>query len=511
MKFMDTKINLKNVYEGIEEQIKKYKPELKVERVGMIESLSDGVAEITGLNEVAAGEILEFPNRIYGLALNLTRDKIGAIILGDYLKLKEGDLVKGTGRLLSIPVGDQFLSRVINPLGEPLDGKGVIKSQTYYPLERLAPGVIARQPVDTPFQTGIKAIDSMIPIGRGQRELIIGDRGTGKTALTLDMIINQGREKSSLICIYVAIGQKTSRVASVVETLKNYNAIDYTIIVSADASSPASLQYLAPYAGCAIGEYFMDKGKDAVVIYDDLTKHAWAYREISLVLRRPSGREAYPGDVFYLHSRLLERACRLSKENGGGSLTAIPIIETQAGDLSAYIPTNVISITDGQIYLETDLFYSGIRPAINAGASVSRVGSSAQIKAMKQVAGKLRLDLAQYRELSAFMQFASELDPKTRAQIDQGSRMVEILKQPQFEPVPVEKQVVIIWAGASGLLKDIPIEKMKKFETDFLSYLTDQKNEILTTIRKEKALSDKLKEKMEKILKEFLEAGWEAS
>lgn len=490
-------------------KISKYQSKVKIERVGRIKTLADGVAEVSGLNDIASGEILEFPNSIYGLALNLEEDQIGVIVLGDYLKLKEGDLVKGTGRLLSVPVGENFKGRIIDPLGRPLDKKGDIKSKEYNLLEKIAPGVVERQPVDTPFQTGIKAIDSMIPIGRGQRELIIGDRGTGKTALTLDMIINQGKEKSNVVCIYVAIGQKTSRIAQVANVLEKNNAIDYTIIISADASSPASLQYLAPYSGCALGEYFMGKGKDAVVIYDDLSKHAWAYREVSLILRRPSGREAYPGDVFYLHSRLLERACRLSKQKGGGSLTAVPIIETQAGDVSAYIPTNVISITDGQIYLEGDLFYSGIRPAINAGASVSRVGSAAQIKAMKQVAGKLRLDLAQYRELSAFIQFASELDEKTRVQIEQGSRMVEILKQGQFEPMPVEKQVVIIWAGGSGLLKEVPIETMKKFEEEYLEFMDANQSKILESIKKEKMISDKIMKELEKVTKEFVQTWLE--
>lgn len=494
---------------GIEKKIAKYQPKVQIERVGRIRTLADGAAEISGLHDAAAGELLEFPNSIFGLALNLAEDQIGAVILGDCLKLKTGDLVKGTGRLLSIPVGEDFKGRIIDSLGRPLDGKGEIKFKQYHPLEKIAPGVIERQPVDTPFQTGIKAIDSMIPIGRGQRELIIGDRSTGKTALTLDMIINQGKEKSGIICIYAAIGQKASRIAQVADALEKNNAMDYTIIVSADASSPASLQYLAPYAGCALGEYFMDKGKDAVVIYDDLTKHAWAYREVSLILKRPSGREAYPGDVFYLHSRLLERACRLSKQRGGGSLTAIPIIETQAGDVSAYIPTNVISITDGQIYLEADLFYSGIRPAINVGASVSRVGSAAQIKAMKQVAGRLKFALAQYRELSAFVQFASELDAKTRAQIEQGSRMVEILKQGQFAPMPVEKQAVIIWAGGSDLVKEVPVDRMKKFEADYLEFMDASGSDILEKIREEKSISNKTMKKLEKITKEFLQTWQE--
>ena len=503
---MDTKY----IFSEIEQRINKYQQKVKIERTGRIETIADGVSKIIGLYDVSSGELLEFPHSIYGLALNLEEDRIGAIILGDYLKLSEGDAVKGTGRLLSIPVGENFMGRVIDPLGRPLDEKGEIKAKEFYPLERVAPGVTKRQPVDTPFQTGIKAIDSMISIGRGQRELIIGDRGIGKTALTIDMIINQGKEKSGVICIYVAIGQKTARVASVISSLKKNQAMDYTIIVSADASSPAALQYLAPYAGCSLGEYFMEKGKDAVVVYDDLTKHAWAYREISLILKRPSGREAYPGDVFYLHSRLLERSCRLSKKYGGGSLTAIPIIETQAGDISAYIPTNVISITDGQIFLEADLFYSGIRPAINAGASVSRVGGAAQIKAMKQVAGRLRLDLAQYRELSAFSQFAAELDAKTREQILQGSRMVEILKQVQFQPMAVEKQVALIWAGESGLLKEIPVDKMVKLEADYLAFLENSGGGVLSIIRKERFLSDETIEKLKKLTVDFLET-WQGN
>ncbi len=464
-------MDLTKTLQQLEQSIESYKPSTKVERVGHITSLADGVVHIDGLSDVAEGELLQFAGGVYGLVLNLEEAGVGAIVLGNYLKLKEGDEVKGTGRLLSIPVSEEYIGRIVDPLGQPLDGKGEIRSDKFMPMERIAPGVVEREPVDTPLQTGIKAIDAMIPVGRGQRQLIIGDRGTGKTAIAVDTIINQGKEKSGVICIYVAIGQKTSRIAQVAATLEKHGAMKHTIIVSADASMPASLQFLAPYAGAAIGEYFMEKGREGVIFYDDLSKHAWAYRQVSLVLRRPAGREAYPGDIFYLHSRLLERACKLSKARGGGSLTAFPFIETQAGDLSGYIPTNVISITDGQIFLESDLFNAGIRPAINVGQSVSRVGGAAQISAMKKVAGRLRLDLAQYRALAAFVQFASDLDPQTRAQIDQGAKMVELLKQPLFSPVPVEEQIAVIWAGGSGLLKDVPVSKVTTFETDYRAYL----------------------------------------
>lgn len=483
----------------------------QVEHVGKIVSIADGAAHIEGLSDVAEGELLLFGNNVYGLVLNLEEHGVGAIVLGDFLKLKEGDEVKGTGRLLSIPVGDEFIGRIVDPLGKPLDGKGDIKEEKFMPLERIAPGVVEREPVNAPLQTGIKSIDAMIPVGRGQRELIIGDRGTGKTALALDAIINQGREKSGVICIYVAIGQKTSRIAQVAATLEKYGAMKYTVIVSADASSPASLQFLAPYAGCSLGEYFMEKGKEAVIFYDDLSKHAWAYRQVSLILRRPSGREAYPGDIFYLHSRLLERACKLSKERGGGSLTAFPFIETQAGDLTAYIPTNVISITDGQIFLESDLFYAGIRPAINVGSSVSRVGGAAQIPAMKKVAGRLKLDLAQYRALSAFVQFATELDPETRAQIDQGAKMVELLKQPQFEPVPVEEQVVVIWAGTSGLLKDVPVAKITQFEKNYRDYLRNNSSNLLEKIRTEQKITDAILEKLQTVSEKFVQSWLESN
>ena len=489
------------ITDDILHKIRSFTPKEEIGYIGTVEEMADGVAKISGLSQIAYSEMIEFSNGVSGVAINLEKDKVGAIILGDYLEIKEGDQVRGTGRLLSIGVGEQMLGRTIDPLGNPLDGGAKFPIKSYYPIEKIAPSVVRRQPVSTPLQTGIKAIDSMIPIGRGQRELIIGDRTTGKTALALDTIINQKEEK--VVCIYVAIGQKASKIAQIIDIFKKDNALDHTIVIAADASSPASLQYLAPYAGCAIGEFFMDRGQDALVIYDDLTKHAWAYREISLILRRPSGREAYPGDIFYLHSRLLERACRLSDKNGGGSLTALPIIETQAGDLSAYIPTNVISITDGQIYLESDLFYAGIRPAINVGLSVSRVGGSAQIKAMKQVAGKLRLDLAQYRELAAFAQFATDLDEKTKVQIERGARMVELLKQRQFVPMPVEKQVVLIFTGTWGLLDDIPLTRMNEFEIKFLEYLETAHGKMLSQIKKEKKLSDGVIADLKKIVEDF--------
>lgn len=488
----------------IEASISQYKSSVTYEHVGKILSLADGVMQISGLDSVRAGELLDFGKGIYGLALNLEHDSVGAVVLGNYLSLKEGGEVKGTGRLLSVPVGDAFIGRIVDPLGNPLDKKGEIEHVGYNPIERLAPGVTERQPVDTPLQTGIKAIDSMIPVGRGQRELIIGDRGTGKTAIALDTIINQKVEKSGVICIYVAIGQKKARVVQVAETLRKHGSLDHTIIVSAEASTPAAMQFLAPYAGTALGEYFISKGKEAVIFYDDLSKHAWAYRELSLMLRRPSGREAYPGDIFYLHSRLLERSCKMSKKLGGGSLTAFPIIETLAGDISAYIPTNVISITDGQIYLESDLFYSGIRPAINVGNSVSRVGGAAQIGAMKKVAGRLRLDLAQYRELSAFVQFASDLDEATRAQLDQGGKMVELLKQDQFSPLPVEEQIVVIWSGTSGLLQHLTASDMQGFEKNYLTFMRESGKQVLTDIRKEKKMTDDIVKELERVTKEFL-------
>ncbi len=469
--------------------------------MGTVISAGDGVARLQGLTDIRYSEIVEFENGVVGLAINLEEDAVGVMILGDYLGITEGMKAKTTGRLLSIGAGEELLGRVIDPLGNPQDGRARPHTEKDYPLEKLAPGVVQRQPVDTPLQTGIKAIDAMIPVGRGQRELIIGDRGTGKTAVALDAIINQ--KGTGVVCIYVAIGQKTSRIAQLVETLRENGALDHTIIVTANASDSASLQYLAPYAGCAIGEYFMDNGKDALVVYDDLSKHAWAYRQISLILRRPSGREAYPGDIFYLHSRLLERAARLSEENGGGSLTALPIIETQAGDLSAYIPTNVISITDGQIFLESDLFYAGIRPAISVGLSVSRVGGAAQTKAMKQVAGRLRLDLAQYRELAAFAQFASDLDEKTRTQIERGARMVEILKQSQFSPMSVAQQVALIFAGTNGLLDDVPVWDINEFERQFLDHMQTSHKKLMETINKEAKLSEETIEKLNKVIGEF--------
>ena len=490
-----------NITQDIIKKLEQYKPSIEKSRVGKIISLSDGVAQISGLYDVSYNEMLEFSGGVFGVAINLEEDSIGAIILGDYLTLKEGDEVRGTGRLLSMPVGEEFIGRVINPLGLELDGKGTINSKNLYPMEKIAPGVTARQPVTTSLQTGIKAIDSMVPIGRGQRELIIGDRGTGKTAIVLDTIINQ--KKENVICIYVAIGKKASRVAGVVEELSKNKALSHTIVVAANASDPASLQYIAPYAGCALGEYFMDCGRDALVIYDDLSKHAWAYRQISLILKRPSGREAYPGDIFYLHSKLLERACRMSEEKKGGSLTALPIIETQAGDVSAYIPTNVISITDGQIYLEPDLFYSGVRPAINVGLSVSRVGGNAQIKAMKQVAGQLRLDLAQYRDLAAFAQFSTDLDPATKQQIERGARMSELLKQGQFKPLAVEKQVVLLWVGIRGFLDNVAITRISEFEEKYLEFLVNSHEEILNDIKKAKKIEEETEKKLTKVTEEF--------
>jgi len=476
-------------------------PGWETKHIGMVMAVGDGVAKISGLPKAAYLEQLEFASGVAGVAVNLEEDQIGAIVLGDYLTISEGDEVRSTGKLLAVPVGESFLGRVINALSEPIDEKGYIEAGNRRPLENIAPGVVERQPVSVPLQTGIKAIDGMVPIGRGQRELIIGDRNTGKTALVVDTIINQRKE--GVYCIYVAIGQKTSRIAQVVDALVKHKALAYTVIVSAAASDPVSYQYIAPYVGCALGEYFMNRGKDALVVYDDLSKHAWAYRQISLVLRRPTGREAYPGDVFYLHSRLLERACRLSRDHGGGSLTALPIIETQANDVSAYIPTNVISITDGQIFLESDLFYAGQRPAINAGISVSRVGGSAQIKAMKKVAGNLRLDLAQYGNLAAFAQFSSDLDDITKQQIDRGARMMELLKQGQFEPMPVELQVAILWAGAKGYLDDVPLTQVLQFEADLLQYLRDGYDSALKEIVKEKQLTPSIEKQLEKAVKEY--------
>src|SRR5712671_5535554 len=470
--------------------------------VGTVIAVQDGIARVYGLQDVKYLELVEFPRTgIMGMAFNLEEETVSCPILGEYYHIREDDEVRTTGRVISVPVGDALIGRTVNPLGEPLDEKGPIVTNKYRPVERVAPGVITRQPVDTPVQTGLKAIDSMIPIGRGQRELIIGDRQTGKTAIAIDTIINQ--RGKDLICIYVAIGQKNSSVARTHEILAQHGAMDYTIIVVAGASEPAPLKYLAPYAGCAMGEEFMESGRDALIIYDDLTKHAEAYRNISLIIRRPPGREAYPGDVFYLHSRLLERAARLNDDYGGGSLTALPIIETKANDISAYIPTNVISITDGQIFLETDLFNAGVRPAINVGNSVSRVGGSAQIKAMRQVAGTLRLDLAQYRELAAFAQFGSDLDKSTQAQLTRGARLVEILKQPQYEPLPVERQIAIIYAGTNGFLDPIPVSELRAFETEFYSFLDARHPEILRNIAEKKQLDDALKVSLNEAVKQF--------
>jgi F-type H+-transporting ATPase subunit alpha len=486
----------------IRQQIEQFGTTVTAVNVGTIVEVGDGIARIHGLAGVKYNELLEFPNGIIGLALNLEEDSVGAIILGGYSEIKEGDEVKCTGRIVEVPVGEGLIGRVVNALGQPIDGKGPINYTKTFPVERIAPNVVTRTSVNTPVQTGIKAIDSIIPIGRGQRELIIGDRSTGKTAIALDTIINQ--KGGDLICIYVAIGQKSSKVAQLVAILENYGAMEHTIVVSASASDPAALQYLAPYASCAMGEYFMEQGRDALIIYDDLSKHAWAYRQISLLLRRPAGREAYPGDVFYLHSRLLERAAKYDKEHGGGSLTALPIIETQAADFSAYIPTNVISITDGQIYLETDLFNTGIRPAMNVGLSVSRVGGSAQTKAMKKVAGRLRIDLAQYREMATFAQFGTaDLDKTTRAQLDRGQRITEVLKQPQYVPMPLEKQVMILYAVTNGYLDDILVDKINAAEEAFHRFMETNHPEIGKAIASEKTLSDSTEEALKNAITQF--------
>jgi F-type H+/Na+-transporting ATPase subunit alpha len=487
----------------IRQQIEGFDTSVEVSEVGTIIKVGDGIAEIFGLERVMAGELLELPHEVAGIALNLEEDKVGAVLFGDYEKIKEGDQVRRTKRIMSVPVGEALIGRVVDPLGRPLDGKGPIDTNDFNPIEKIAPGVMERQPVREPMQTGLKAIDSMVPIGRGQRELIIGDRQTGKTAVAIDTIINS--KGNDLICIYVAIGQKESTVAQVQKTLEEFGAMEYTIIVDASASSPAAMQYIAPYAGCAMGEYFRDRGKHVLCIYDDLSKHAWAYRSISLLLRRPPGREAYPGDVFYLHSRLLERASKLSDSLGGGSLTALPVIETQAGDISAYIPTNVISITDGQIFLEADLFHSGVRPAINVGNSVSRVGGSAQIKAMKQVAGTLRLDLAQYRDLAAFAQFGSDLDKATLAQLNRGQRLTEILKQPQYVPMSIDQQILVIWAATNGFIDEVALEDVKKFESGLLTFVENAHSGLLAKIREKKSLDDSLKEEMKTAVNEFKE------
>jgi F-type H+-transporting ATPase subunit alpha len=496
------KANMRDyVIETITKQVQSMSDEPEVSEVGTVIEVGDGIAKISGLRKCQSSEMLEFPGGTIGVALNLEEDTVGAIILGAYRHIKEGDTVKRTGKILSIPVGPGFIGRVIDPLGNPIDGKGPIKAASVYPIEKIAPGVLARQPVEQPVQTGIKAIDAMIPIGRGQRELIIGDRQTGKTAVAIDAIINQ--KGQNMTCIYVAIGQKESKVARLVAKLEEMGAMEYTIVVVAGASSSAALQYIAPFAGASLGEYFMDNKGHALVVYDDLSKHAWAYREISLLLRRPPGREAYPGDVFYLHSRLLERAAKLSDENGGGSLTALPIIETQAGDVSAYIPTNVISITDGQIFLESDLFYKGIRPALNVGISVSRVGGAAQIKSMKKVSGKIRLDLAQFRELEAFSQFASDLDETTRKQIERGRRTVEVLKQPQFAPLSVEHQVIAIYAVTNGYFDKTPVDSVQATEIALHAHIDESHVDLIDMMKKDKSLSGDIEARIKEILTTF--------
>ncbi len=502
-------LNPEEVSSIIKKEVEGYESKLEMESVGTVLQVGDGIARIWGLEDAMMSELVQFPNDIIGMVLNLEEDSVGVAVFGDVQAVKEGDTVRRTGKVAQVPAGKALIGRVVNPLGQPLDGKGPIVTDKFRVLEGNAPGVTHRQPVKEPVQTGLKAIDSMIPIGRGQRELIIGDRGTGKTALGIDTIINQ--KDTDLFCIYVAIGQKASTVAKVVKVLEDHGAMEYTTVVAANASDPAPMQFIAPYAGCSMGEEFLYNGKHVLVIYDDLSKHAWSYRQLSLLLRRPPGREAYPGDVFYLHSRLLERSAKLSDERGGGSLTALPIIETQAGDVSAYIPTNVISITDGQIFLESDLFYSGIRPAINVGISVSRVGGNAQTKAMKKVAGSLRLDLAQYRELAAFAQFGSDLDAATQRQLTRGEKMVEILKQGQYEPMPLAQQVIIIWAGVNGYLDSIPKAQLADFEKGLHKYCADKYPDIAESIKKEKVLTDstvaKLKEATEKFKEQFTTKG----
>ncbi|AJG40939.1 MULTISPECIES: F0F1 ATP synthase subunit alpha [unclassified Thermotoga] len=496
------RINPGEITKVLEEKIKSFEEKIDLEDTGKVIQVGDGIARVYGLNKVMVSELVEFVETgVKGVAFNLEEDNVGIIVLGEYKDIKEGHTVRRLKRIIEVPVGEELLGRVVNPLGEPLDGKGPINAKNFRPIEIKAPGVIYRKPVDTPLQTGIKAIDSMIPIGRGQRELIIGDRQTGKTAIAIDTIINQ--KGQGVYCIYVAIGQKKSAIARIIDKLRQYGAMEYTTVVVASASDPATLQYIAPYAGCAMGEYFAYSGRDALVVYDDLSKHAVAYRQLSLLMRRPPGREAYPGDIFYLHSRLLERAVRLNDKLGGGSLTALPIVETQANDISAYIPTNVISITDGQIYLEPGLFYAGQRPAINVGLSVSRVGGAAQIKAMKQVAGMLRIELAQYRELETFAQFATELDPATRAQIVRGQRLMELLKQEQYSPMPVEEQVVVIFAGVRGYLDDLPVEAVRRFEKEFLRFMHEKHQDILDDIREKKELTPETEEKLKKAIEEF--------
>ncbi|MCD6507651.1 F0F1 ATP synthase subunit alpha [Candidatus Poribacteria bacterium] len=497
----NVRISPDEVSDVLKEEILRFARSIDVYDSGVVLQVGDGIARVHGLENVMSGELVEFPNEVYGVALNLEEDNVGCVLLGEERLVKEGDIAKRTGREVEVPVGDELLGRVINPLGQPLDGKGGIKAQKTLPVERKAPGVVQRQPVNEPLYTGIKAIDSMIPIGKGQRELIIGDRQTGKTAIAVDTIINQ--RGKDVYCIYVAIGQKGSTVARIVETLQKYGAMDYTVVVSATASDPSPLQYLAPFAGAAIAEYYRDTGRHALVVYDDLTKHAWAYRQMSLLLRRPPGREAYPGDIFYLHSRLLERAAKLSDELGGGSLTAFPIVETHEGDISTYIPTNVISITDGQIYLEPGLFYSGIRPAINVGISVSRVGGAAQIRAMRQVTRSLRLDLARYREVAAFAQFGTELDKATQMQLIRGERLQEILKQEQYTPIPVERQVVSLFAGTEGYLDDIPVEAVRRFEKELLQFIEEKNPRIFTEIASKGELDEEVESELRTAIEEF--------
>lgn len=492
------------IIEELKKNISSFQKEISREEIGTVEEVGDGIARLQGLSKCQASEMLEFPGGIYGIALNLEEETVGAVLLGEYEHIKEGDSVKRTGRILSVPVGEELIGRVINPLGQPIDEGSEIKTKNFYPIEKIAPGVITREPVSQPVQTGIKAIDAMIPIGRGQRELIIGDRQTGKTAIAIDTIINQ--KGQDMICVYVAIGQKESKIARIVAKLKEKGAMDYTIVVVAGASQPASLSYIAPYAGVAMAEYFMDQGKDVLCIYDDLSKQAWAYREISLLLRRPPGREAYPGDVFYLHSRLLERACRRNQKSGGGSITALPIIETQAGDVTAYIPTNVISITDGQIFLETDLFYRGIRPALNVGISVSRVGGAAQIKSMKKVAGKLKLTMAQFRELEAFAQFSSDLDPETKKQIERGQRITELLKQPQYYPLPIEYQVAAIYAVDNGYFDQVEIKNISSTEKKLMEFMEKSKRSLLDQIAQGE-WDDKIEQALKSACEEFIKSN----
>ncbi len=494
-------IRAEDITRIIRDQIGNFQADVDVAEVGTVVTIGDGIARVHGVERTMAGEMIEFPHGVFGIALNLEEDSVGTVLLGDFTQIKEGDTVKRTGRIISVPVGEEMLGRVVNALGQPIDGKGPIATSHYLPIERLAPGVVDRQPVREPLQTGIKAIDGMVPIGRGQRELIIGDRQTGKTAVAIDTIINQ--KDKDVICIYNAIGQKQSTIAQIVRTLEENDAMRFSIVVAAAASDPAPMLYISPYSACAIGEYFRDSGRHALCIYDDLSKHAQAYREISLLLRRPPGREAYPGDVFYLHSRLLERAAKLNNEMGGGSLTALPVIETQAGDLSAYIPTNVISITDGQLFFETDLFHQGVRPAINVGNSVSRVGGSAQIKAMRQVAGSLRLDLAQYRELAAFAQFGSDLDKSTQAQLNRGARLVEMLKQPQYQPLSVAQQVILIYAGTNGYLDEIPVPEVGAYERELYKFIDTRHPGVATAILEKKVLDDGIKADLNAALKEF--------